>query len=66
MGRNLLFSSLLLLAACSGGNNEESTVLPDEHVWKSLTETTDRARELEGVLQQGKERQQQQIDEQTR
>jgi hypothetical protein len=56
--------SLLVLAACTDTGDDAG--LQGNHVWKSQTDVLDKAREVEGLLMDGSQRQHQTIDEQAR
>ena len=52
---------LLLASACSDDDNKGS----GDHVWKEQTQTIDKAKEVEGLLQDAADQQRKVIDEQT-
>lgn len=60
-----LASALILVSACSDdeqGSSERK--LSGDHVWKEQTETIDKAKEVEGLLQDITEKQRQAIEAQ--
>ncbi|MCH8079662.1 MAG: hypothetical protein IIA06_07785 [Proteobacteria bacterium] len=60
-----LASTLMLVSACS--DNEQGSSerkLSGDHVWKEQTETIDKAKEVEGLLQDITEKQRQAIEAQ--
>ncbi|MEQ8288338.1 MAG: hypothetical protein RIB78_01310 [Gammaproteobacteria bacterium] len=59
-----LFACLLVisLSACSGESEDGGTV-SGEHVWKSQTDSLDKARAVEGMLQQDAADKSRMIDE---
>ncbi len=60
-----LASALMLVSACS--DNEQGSSerkLSGDHVWKEQTETIDKAKEVEGLLQDITEKQRQAIEAQ--
>ena len=61
----LLVGILFLISACS--DDESATPekkLNGDHVWKEQTQTIDRAKEVEGMLQDAADEQRKVIDEQ--
>jgi len=61
-----LASALMLASACSDdeqGSSERK--LSGDHVWKEQTDTIDKAKEVEGLLQDITEKQRQAIEAQT-
>jgi len=71
MRRYLLVWLLLFLAGCSGGGDEggdEGSAAgkqQQEHVWSEQTNTINKARNVENVLNDAAARQRRQIDEQS-
>ena len=63
MHKTLLCASLLLVACTDTGDDAG---LQGNHVWKSQTDMLDKARDVEGLLMEGNQRQRQTIDEQAR
>lgn len=60
-----LASALMLFSACS--DNEQGSSerkLSGDHVWKEQTDTIDKAKEVEGLLQDVAEKQRQAIEAQ--
>ena len=57
----ILSLGLMALAACSSESDEAQT--GKEHVWKGQTQTIDKAREVEGILQRKHNQQNQEIQE---
>ncbi|MCH8163593.1 MAG: hypothetical protein IIA99_05830 [Proteobacteria bacterium] len=60
-----LASALILVSACSDdeqGSSERK--LSGDHVWKEQTDTIDKAKEVEGLLQDVAEKQRQAIEAQ--
>ncbi|NNG13397.1 MAG: hypothetical protein HKM88_09130 [Halobacteria archaeon] len=64
MLKAILFSSLFVLVACTDTGDDAG--LQGNHVWKSQTDMLDKARDAEGLLMDGNQRQRQTIDEQAR
>lgn len=67
MVRTFIFlaTALMLVSACSDdeqGSSERK--LSGDHVWKEQTATIDKAKEVEGILQDAAEKQRQAIDAQ--
>ena len=60
-----LASTLMLVSACSDDEPESSErTLSGDHVWKEQTQTIDKAKEVEGLLQDITEKQRQAIEAQ--
>lgn len=59
--RMLMCTSLLLLAACTGESRE-----PGDHVWKTQTDTLQKARDVEKMLQERGDEKKRDIDAQSR
>jgi hypothetical protein len=55
----IIFSSFLFLVGCSDNKVEK-------HVWKEKTDTIEKAKEVEQLIQNTVQQQKQSIDEQTR
>ena len=64
MRKTLLCASLLLVVACTDTGDDAG--LQGNHVWKSQTDMQDKARDVEGLLMEGSQRQRQTIDGQAR
>lgn len=64
MFRSILFSAVLGLAACTDTGDDAG--LQGNHVWKTQTDMLDKARDVEGLIMDGSQRQGQAIDEQVR
>jgi hypothetical protein len=64
MFKAILFSAVIVLAACTDTGDDAG--LQGNHVWKTQTDMIDKARDVEGVLMDGSQRQRQLIDEQAR
>jgi len=68
MIKNIIFLGVVLLfiSGCSDDENAApENKLSGDHVWKEQTQTIDRAKEVEGMLQDATEQQRKLIDEQT-
>ncbi len=61
----LLLASCLILSACSDETNSGTTEAKKDHVWKETTETTDRAKAVEGMILDSAANTQRTIDHQT-
>jgi len=62
----LLGVVILFISACSDDEEAASeNKLSGDHVWKEQTQTIDRAKEVEGMLQDAADQQRKLIDEQT-
>ena len=60
-----LGASLLFISACSDDENSTTEKkLSGDHVWKEQTQAIDRAKEVEGLIQDAADQQRKQIDEQ--
>ncbi len=62
----ILAAALMSFSACSGdeqGSSENKG--SGDHVWKEQTQTIDKAKEVEGLLQDAAEKQRQAIETQT-
>ncbi|MDH3527179.1 MAG: hypothetical protein OEN52_06280 [Gammaproteobacteria bacterium] len=64
MFKAILFCAVIVLAACTDTGDDAG--LQGNHVWKTQTDMIDKARDVEGVLMDGSQRQRQLIDEQAR
>ena len=67
MIRKIIFlgSILLFISACSDDENATTEKkLSGDHVWKEQTQAIDRAKEVEGLIQDAADQQRKQIDEQ--
>ncbi len=66
----LLLTMLLFTAACSDDdkaaseNKSSEPELSGEHVWKDQTDTIDKAKEVEGLIQDAADKQRQSIEDQ--
>jgi outer membrane biogenesis lipoprotein LolB len=61
----LLGTVLFLISACSDDESAKSEKeLTGDHVWKEQTQAIDRAKEVEGMLQDAADEQRKVIDEQ--
>ncbi len=61
----LLGTVLFLISACSDDESAKpEKKLSGDHVWKEQTQTIDRAKEVEGMLQDAADEQRKVIDEQ--
>ena len=58
----ILLASVLFITACSENSDGKAS---DDHVWKEQTDTIDKAKEVEGLLQDAAEQQRKIIDEQS-
>ena len=58
----LFFASLVLQTGCSEPDNDQQ----QGHVWQEQTDTLDKARAVEGVLQDSADEQRRKIEQQTR
>ena len=60
-----LATALMLVSACSDDEQGSSEgKLSGDHVWKEQTQTIDKAKEVEGLLQDDADQQRKAIDEQ--
>jgi len=55
-----ILSALLFLTGCSGDDSEENK----SHVWKEQTDTMNKAKAVEGVLQESADAERKKIEEQ--
>lgn len=58
----ILLVTIITAAGCSGDDNQENKA----HVWKEQTDTMNKARAVEGLLQDAAENERKQIEDQTR
>ena len=62
----ILAAALISFSACSDDEQGSSeNKVSGDHVWKEQTQTIDKAKEVEGLLQDAAERQRQAIEAQT-
>ena len=59
----LLCILVFMLSACSDNNNDAQS--KKEHVWKEQKDTIEKARAVEGVLQENSDEQRKSIEDQT-
>jgi outer membrane biogenesis lipoprotein LolB len=59
-----MLSAALLLVACSGGEDRAKNDKVGEHIWKSQTDMINKARNLEGLLQDSASAKQHEINRQ--
>lgn len=59
-----ILSLALCLLACSGDEDPANSGKVDEHVWKSQTDMIDKARNIEGLLQDTASARQHEINQQ--
>lgn len=64
MKRLAVFGVGLLLVACSDGDDRANPNNPGEHIWKPQTELIDKAKNIEGMLQDAASAQQDEINRQ--
>ena len=62
MIKKIIFLGTVLLLAMSCSDDDKDS---GDHVWKEQTQTIDRAKEVEGLLQDAADQQRKHIDEQT-
>jgi len=60
----IIFSTLLLIA-CSDDEEKGKSKIQGDHVWKEQTDTLDKARAVEGILEDAAKEQQKIIEEST-
>lgn len=64
--RNFIFLLLLLLLIACSDDSIDQTRSSGDHVWKEQTDTMNRAREVEGILDEAAQAQRKVIEESTR
>ena len=65
--KTYIFSLLLLisflLSACSEDNNQDKKTTSGDHVWKEQTKTMEKAKAVEGILEDAAQEQRKMIEE---
>ncbi len=59
----IIFISTLLLTACSDDEGKAKSKLTGEHVWKEQTDTMERAKAVEGMMEDAAQEQRKMIEE---
>jgi outer membrane biogenesis lipoprotein LolB len=60
---SIIIFSTLLLTACSDDEGKSKKKLSGDHVWKEQTDTLDKARAVEGILEDAAQEQKKAIEE---
>ena len=60
---SLLLLSLFLISACSEDNNQDKKTPTGDHVWKEQTMTMEKAKAVEGILEDAAQEQREVIED---
>ena len=60
---SILLLSVFLVASCSDDEDKNKNELTGEHVWKEQTDTMDKARAVEGMLEDAAQEQREMIEQ---